>query len=749
MPSQFRKLVLQIDLEDLDAWRARILSLLLLAGVVLGAIIALPSVLFSLSLGLWSVALVDLSALLFVIALRSNSSLTYRARAGIFCALIYVLGVALLLSVGVSSQSYLIAFPVMAALLLGLRPAVLALLLNAATLAAVGYLSSVQFPLAGIDGLSLLKWMVLTLNFSFVSAMLTASILVLFTGLERALARRRDSEERYRTLTEWTPAPLAVHDGKRFVYVNPAAIKLFGAESAQDLLGRQIFDVVHPDFRPVVQSRLKSHAREAGTLPLNEQKLLRLDGAIIHAEVQSARIVFDGVEAIQIAIHDITERKAAQEQVQQLAFSDPLTGLPNRRLFTDRLKQALTACGRHQLHGALVFVDLDDFRTINESLGQDMGDLLLQQVAARLSGCVRDGDTVARLGGDEFVVLLESLSKSTQEAATRAEAVCGKVLRSLNRPYQFGSIEHHASASIGITLIGQHITAADDPLMQAELAMYQAKEAGRSLYRFYDPQMQSVVAVRAAMEAALHEALTREQFFLQYQAQVTDQGRTLGAEALVRWLDPLRGVVSPADFIPLAEETDLILPLGQWVLESACTQLALWATKPEMAQLTVAVNVSVRQFQQNDFVARTMAVLERTGANPARLKLELTESLLVTAVDEVIAKMTALKGVGIDFALDDFGTGYSSLSILKRLPLDQLKIDQGFVRNILLDSNDAAIARMVLALADSVGLAVIAEGVETAEQRDVLAAMGCHAFQGYLFGRPMSVQDFQAFVRRP
>jgi len=279
------------------------------------------------------------------------------------------------------------------------------------------------------------------------------------------------------------------------------------------------------------------------------------------------------------------------------------------------------------------------------------------------------------------------------------------------------------------------------------MAMYQAKAAGRNTLSFFDPQMQSVVSARAAMEAGLQLAIQEGQFLLHYQVQVTNEGRLTGAEALVRWQHPLNGMVSPAEFIPLAEDTGIILPLGAWVLQAACAQLALWATQPALAHLTVAVNVSARQFHHPNFVSGVLGTLERTGANPVLLKLELTESLLVVNVDEVINKMNVLKGIGIHFALDDFGTGYSSLAYLKRLPLDQLKIDQGFVKNILIDANDAAIAKMVIALADTMGLAVIAEGVETQEQRDYLAREGCHAYQGYFFSRPLLIDAFEALVR--
>jgi predicted signal transduction protein with EAL and GGDEF domain len=368
-------------------------------------------------------------------------------------------------------------------------------------------------------------------------------------------------------------------------------------------------------------------------------------------------------------------------------------------------------------------------------------------VAQRLVTCVREGDTVARLGGDEFLVMLEDLSEDALDAATQAETVGEKIRASLNQPYQLGPCAQHSTASIGITLFGgvAH-EGIDEPLKRADLAMYQAKAAGRNTLRFFDPQMQAVVMARAALEVDLRMALEKHQLRLYYQAQVQGENQLTGVEALVRWQHPLRGMVSPAEFIPLSEETGLILPLGLWVLETACTQLALWALRPERAHLTMAVNVSAHQFHQDDFVSQVLAVLARSGANPQRLKLELTESLLISNVEDVILKMEALKAQGVGFSLDDFGTGYSSLSYLKRLPLDQLKIDQGFVRDILIDPNDAAIARMVIVLADSLGLAVIAEGVETEAQRDFLAGQNCHAYQGYLLSRPLPLDEFETFA---
>jgi diguanylate cyclase (GGDEF)-like protein/PAS domain S-box-containing protein len=438
---------------------------------------------------------------------------------------------------------------------------------------------------------------------------------------------------------------------------------------------------------------------------------------------------------------DITARKSAEEEISNLAFYDPLTKLPNRRLLLDRLAWALASGSRHERKAAMLFVDLDNFKTLNDTLGHANGDLLLQQVAHRLSACVREGDTVARLGGDEFVVMLEDLSENVIEAATQAEVTGEKILATLSQTYLLAGVDHHSTASIGVTLFGDKQEDTDEPLKRADLAMYQAKAAGRNTLRFFDPQMQAVVSARAALENDLRLAIDKDQFLLHYQVQVADDDVITGVEALVRWQHPLRGMISPASFIPLAEDSGLILPLGLWVLRAACAQLATWAKAVNTRKLTIAVNVSSRQFHQVDFVDQVLAVINETGANPHRLKLELTESLLIDDVENVIAKMTALREVGVGFSLDDFGTGYSSLAYLKLLPLDQLKIDQGFVRDVLTDANDAAIAKLVIVLAQSLGLMVIAEGVETEAQRDFLASQGCRAYQGYLFGRPLPIDE--------
>jgi diguanylate cyclase (GGDEF)-like protein/PAS domain S-box-containing protein len=458
----------------------------------------------------------------------------------------------------------------------------------------------------------------------------------------------------------------------------------------------------------------------------------------------------DGVLTNYVATHqDITDRKVAEERIAELAFFDPLTHLPNRTLLRDRMKQVMTASDRSGNYSAVLFLDLDQFKTLNDTQGHANGDLLLLQVAQRLVTIVREGDTVARLGGDEFVVLLTNMNTNAEEAAKQSEVISKKILADFAKTFQLDDTDYLASTSIGATLFKGQETTIDELLKQAELAMYKSKASGRNTFHFFDQAMETVVVERVALETGLRKAIKEKQFLLHYQAQVSgEKSIVTGAEVLVRWKHPTRGMVSPAEFIPLAEETGIILPLGLWVLETACDQLSAWSAQPDMAHLNIAVNVSARQFRQADFVDQVLSVLKSTGANPQRLKLELTESLLVNNVEDIIGKMTALKTIGVNFSLDDFGTGYSSLSYLKRLPLDQLKIDQSFVRDILVDTNDAAISKTIVALAQSLGLSVIAEGVETAEQRDFLANSGCHAYQGYFFSRPLPLNDFEVYAKR-
>lgn len=443
---------------------------------------------------------------------------------------------------------------------------------------------------------------------------------------------------------------------------------------------------------------------------------------------------------------DITQRKAAEKEIENLAFYDSLTHLPNRRLLMERLKQSRLVCARSGRHSALMLLDLDKFKTINDTLGHNMGDLLLLQVGQRLLQCVRKGDTVARLGGDEFVVLLEGLSGKTASAAVQAEAIGLKILHHLAKPYDLVGAHCYNTSSIGITLFSKQSCALEELFKQADIALYKAKDSGRNTLRFFDAAMHKAIMQRAELESSLREALAQRQFVLHFQEQLDTNRCIIGAEVLVRWQHPQRGLVSPAEFIPLLEETGLIVPLGLWVLETACFQLTRWQSDLAAEHLTLAVNVSPRQFHQADFAQQVLQVLQRTGANPNKLKLELTESLLVEDVEGVIAKMALLKNQGVRFSLDDFGTGYSSLAYLKQLPLYQLKIDQSFVRDMDNGDADKAMVNAIVRMAQAMGLRITAEGVETQEQLKFLQALGCDEAQGYYFSRPRLPHELEPFL---
>lgn len=559
------------------------------------------------------------------------------------------------------------------------------------------------------------------------------------------LVRLQESEARFRSLTELSSDWYWEQDEEfRFVRVD-GNLETANAVQPESFMGRTRWD---SGVQGVSEAAWEAHraALQAHEVFYDfEMQRQRSDGSVVWASI-SGTPIFDAdgkFKGYRGTGRDISARKKAEADIERLAFFDSLTGLPNRRLLIDRLTKALDYSARHNSHGGLLFIDLDNFKVLNDTLGHHTGDELLKQVAQRLGKCVRSIDTVARLGGDEFVVMLEELGDQPAEAAAQAELVGKKVLSSLNQPFELGGQRHHSSPSIGVTLFYQNQLDVDELLKRADLAMYQAKAAGRNTLRFFDPVMQAAATERALIEADLRQGMTRGEFVLFYQPVVDDQRRMTGVEALVRWKHPQRGMVSPADFIPVAEHTGLILPLGYWVLQTACRQLVTWSQTPSTQRLSIAVNVSTRQFRQPEFSDQLLALMRETGANPYRLKLELTESLLLNDMDDAINKMTELRSIGVSFSLDDFGTGYSSLSYLKRLPLDQLKIDQSFVRDVLKDPNDAAIARTILNLASNLDLGVVAEGVETEGQHDFLIKSGCKAFQGYLFGRPVPVDQLE------
>jgi diguanylate cyclase (GGDEF)-like protein/PAS domain S-box-containing protein len=567
-------------------------------------------------------------------------------------------------------------------------------------------------------------------------------------------AKLHETQEILRAAMDQSPAGIAIADAPdgALRYMNDAGLAIGGVARQSAVGGQRERDFFADlplsdlDGRPLDRDEVPlARATRLGETGSREFMIRRADGSerVVASRAAPIRNAQGKVVAGISVFMDVTESKQAEERIKNLAFYDQLTGLPNRRLFFDRLEQALVGRSRHRRQGALLFIDLDNFKALNDALGHDVGDLLLQQVAQRLLACVREGDTVARIGGDEFVVMLDGLSAVDTEAASQAELVGEKILASINQRCQIACSTYQGSASIGVALFENRIDVGE-VLKRADLAMYQAKAAGRNaLY----PQMQAMVHARAVLEADLREAIVKRQFVLHYQAQVDSSGAVIGAEALLRWQHPDRGLVAPGEFIPLAEETGLILPIGQWVLETVGKQLAAWSRRPETERLVVSVNVSARQFHHEDFVRRVLAALACCDVNPRRLKIELTESLLVDDIEDVIVKMGALQAQGVGFSLDDFGTGYSSLSYLRRLPIDQLKIDRSFVSELLTNANDEAIVRTIVALGQSLALTVIAEGVENQAQQDHLASVGCHCYQGYHCGRPLPPDHFEQRLR--
>ena len=444
---------------------------------------------------------------------------------------------------------------------------------------------------------------------------------------------------------------------------------------------------------------------------------------------------------------DLSERKEAAAKIAQLAYYDALTGLPNRHLFMDRLRHALSANARNQQYGALLYIDLDKFKIVNDTVGHEEGDRLLGEAGRRLQESVREGDTVARLGGDEFVIVLENLGAMYDDAAFMARTVCEKLVARMSEAYWLANQEFSCPASIGVTLWhGEFRGGANELLKQADVAMYQAKRAGRNTVRFFDPAIQIAIENQARLESRLRTALQRKQFQLYFQPQVQEEGAVRGAEALLRWNDPERGPVSPAEFIPVAEETGVIVSIGRWVLQSACEQLRRWQEIPAMRTLRLSVNISAKQFGSDSFVSELVEQVRASEVNPALLELELTESVLLENVDDAIEKMMALRKLGITFALDDFGTGYSSLSYLRKLPLDVVKVDRSFVLDLGANDSSKTIVRTIIQMAQNLRLCVIAEGVETEAQQRILSGFGCDVYQGYRFGRPVAIQEFETHL---
>ena len=565
--------------------------------------------------------------------------------------------------------------------------------------------------------------------------------------LRQAQLAMEESRDQYMELYEFAPVGYLTLDHSGLIEkANLTASKILGVERIK-LINRRLASFLAPEacdrFHLHFQEILKSDSTQSCDLLLNSTD--NLHKYVCLTCLRKYKV--DQTLKLLVVFTDITMNKNAADEIQLLALYDELTRIPNRRLLLDRLKLALASCNRSGNQGALLFLDLDNFKTLNDTLGHDIGDLLLQQAAKRIESCVREGYTVARLGGDDFVVMLEELSDQPLEAGAQTEAVGAKILSILGQPYQLAGNDYHITISIGATLFNNQNAGTDELFKQADIAMYQSKKAGRNTLRFFDQKMQASINERATLERELNKAIAKGQFQLYYQIQVDSKYTAFGAEVLLRWIHPERGFVSPAQFIPLAEDTGQIIAIGNWALETACAQLKAWQEDAHTCELVLAVNVSAKQFRQTDFVSQVQAVVKRHAIDPKLLKLELTESMLVDDIENTIASMNTLRKFGIQFSLDDFGTGYSSLQYLKRLPLDQLKIDLSFVKNLARDTSDRTIVRTIIAMAQSLNINVIAEGVEEEEQRQILLNKGCGHFQGYLFSKPLAIGQFESLLK--
>jgi len=570
-----------------------------------------------------------------------------------------------------------------------------------------------------------------------------------FTGFVRDLSERNKylEELRVSAITFNSQEGIIIADGEtNILRVNKAFGDIAGY-SAEEVIGAPL-ELLYSDhhdknFYAAVWESVEENDGWEGEIWGRRKNG---DAIPLHMTITAIRDEEGHASHYVLAFSDITRTKKDADEIYNLAFFDPLTSLPNRRLLMDRLTQAVASSGRTGQKSALLFLDLDNFKNLNDTLGHDFGDLLLQQTAQRLRHSLRVEDTVARIGGDEFVIILQNLGEEDADAPAQTEAVANKILSALNQSYSLHDHECFSSASIGVTLFEDSSVQVEELLKQADIAMYQAKKSGRNMMRFFDPQMQENISQRANLENALHNAVEKKQFQLYFQPQVDGKNETVGAEALIRWQHPVLGTVSPQDFIPLAEESGLIVPIGSWVIEAACEQIRCWRDNPRTADLTVAVNISPRQFYQANFVDEVLECLVKTGIDSRALKLELTEGLILDDVDKAIIKMNELRRAGIHFSLDDFGTGYSSLAYLTKLPLSQLKIDQSFVRNIGVNDSDSIIIKTIVGMSKSLNFEVVAEGVESQHQYDFLEALGCQLFQGYLFSRPLPAEEFEELL---
>nr|WP_229215578.1 bifunctional diguanylate cyclase/phosphodiesterase [Duganella sp. CY15W] len=720
---------------------------------ILGMVTAIPSVLLAVSEGMWSIAIVDTLALVWIGVIWRWRRLGYTARVVNFLAVAMVVGVALLLKVGPVSQIYLLAVPVLAALLLGLRPALWTLLLAGLAVMVLGFDDNVNLHLAGLPDYGFLKAAIISINFMFMTAVLTLSCAVLLQHLERSFDRLSALNAELR-LTSAALARLndmvliaevdqqagAAAPSQHIIFVNPAFERRTGYRR-DEVLGQNLRMLRGPATEQAVVADIERAMARSETV---RAELLNYTKAGEPYWVETELVPFadeGGVNTHWVAVErDITERKKSQDDIHRLAFFDVLTGLPNRRLLMDRIDKLLASSERGATYSAVMFIDLDRFKTINDARGHAIGDALLCNAADRLSKLMRKADTVARIGGDEFVVLLGHLSHTLHEASHAALTVAEKIRTTIGQDFSIEGQTYNSTASIGVTMLprsGAGGQSAQDLLREADTAMYRAKSDGRNGIAFFESAMQAEVERRLTLERDLVAALAAGELQMHVQAQVDRDGRAVGGELLMRWPLADGSMVPPGVFIPVAEESGLIIHLGAWALRQACA--AVLQLQAAGLAMPLSVNVSPTQFRQSDFVAQVQQALADSGAPAQLLVLEVTEGLLIDKMDDTIARMHQLTALGLRFSIDDFGTGYSSMAYLKKMPLYELKIDRSFIMDTPDDASSKALVQSILAMAAHLGLRVVAEGVETQAQADFLIAHDCNCMQGYLYARPMPV----------
>jgi diguanylate cyclase (GGDEF)-like protein/PAS domain S-box-containing protein len=754
---------------DIAHWRTQIFHRLLMVVLVLGGVTAVPSVILAVTERLWLIAVVDTLAMLWLLTIWRWQALAYDTRVLNFLTVTFIVGVGLLLKERPVSQIYLAAVPVLAALLLGLRPAMWWLGASGLALLLLGVEAGVATRPFVMAVPALAKSAIVTLNFLFIAGIITWSCGVLLRQLAlsldtlgaSALAMQRGQQALHALNAELRLTSAAVarlNDmvliaeagsagaAQRIIFVNDAFERRSGYARA-DVLGRDLRLLAGPATSAATLAHIG--AAMARLEPVRAELLnYTMDGQPYWVETEMVPFADEGGKHTHWVVveRDITERRQSEQDIHQLAFYDVLTGLPNRRLLMDRVDKQQGGAMREGSLGALMFIDLDHFKDINDARGHAVGDALLRSAAERIGALLRKGDTVARLGGDEFVVLLPQLAGERSEAVHRALAVAEKIRAALAAPFEIEREYYQSGASLGVTLFPQPGADAHDLLREADTAMYRAKAEGRNSIVFFEATMQADVAQRLDLARSLALALDAGQLQMHYQPQVDATGRVVGAELLMRWRRPDGSMVPPDVFIPIAEQCGLIGRLGHWAMREACDAVVLLAAAGH--PLALSVNVSPSQFRQADFVEQVRAALAASGAPAALLILEVTEGLLIEKIDETVERMHALTALGLRFSIDDFGTGYSSLAYLRRMPLYELKVDRSFINDIPDDPDGIAIVQAVLAMASHLRLRVVAEGVETRAQADFLAANACDCLQGYLFARPAPFSELLARMTR-